>query len=80
MDEVVYASAVSLARAIRTREVSAAEVVAAHLERIAAVNPRLNAIVQLMGDTARTQAQTADAARCPCPSWKAWPWTTRSAG
>ncbi len=35
----------------------------AHLERIAAVNPRLNAVVQLDVEAALAQAQAADAAR-----------------
>jgi Asp-tRNA(Asn)/Glu-tRNA(Gln) amidotransferase A subunit family amidase len=45
MNELIYASATALARAIRTKEVSAVEVVHAHLQRIAAVNPALNAVV-----------------------------------
>src|SRR3954454_16531950 len=40
-------SATELAAAIRAREVTPREVVASHLERIAAVNPRVNAIVTL---------------------------------
>lgn len=46
----------------RRREVSAAEVVASHLERIEAVNPALNAVVQLRADAARAEAENADAA------------------
>ncbi|MBE7469159.1 MAG: amidase [Anaerolineae bacterium] len=61
-NELVYTSATSLAQAIRERKVSSAEVVAAHLERIEAVNPSLNAIVQLASETARAQAKAADAA------------------
>src|SRR3954447_11081149 len=41
-------TATELAAAIRAREVSPREVVASHLERIAAVNPRVNAIVTLL--------------------------------
>ena len=44
-DELCFASAVELARMIATREVSAREVMAAHLQRIERFNPRLNAIV-----------------------------------
>jgi len=63
MDELTYLPAVALARAIRDREVSAAEVVDAHLARIAAVNPQINAVVQLAADTARDQARAADDAQ-----------------
>jgi amidase len=56
------ASASALAEAIRTRRVTAAEVVEAHLARIAAVNPQLNAVVQLTADSARREAAAADAA------------------
>jgi amidase len=54
--------AVELAHLIRTRQVSAREVVDAHLERIEAVNPRLNAIVLTLADEARAAAEAADAA------------------
>jgi amidase len=62
MDELIYASATELARAIRTKEVSSEEVVNAYLERIEKVNPKLNAVVQLTADAARAQAREADAA------------------
>lgn len=61
MSDLVYASATTLARRIRAREVSAQEVVAAHLAQIARVNPALNALVAA-DDTALAQAQAADAA------------------
>lgn len=62
MDELIYASATTLAKAIRTKEVSSQEVVDACLARIEAVNPRLNAVVQVTADAARDQARAADAA------------------
>jgi amidase len=62
MDELIYASAAALARAIRTKEVSSQEVVDAYLERIKTVNPQLNAVVQVGADAARDQAHAADAA------------------
>lgn len=62
MDELIYASATALAKAIRTKKVSSVEVIDAHLHRIEAVNPKLNAVVQLTADTARAQARQADAA------------------
>ncbi len=45
---------------IREREVSAAEVMEAHLTRIEQVNPSLNAIVTLVADEARHAAGQAD--------------------
>jgi amidase len=62
VDELIYASVTALAKAIRTKEVSSREVIEAYLQRIEAVNPKLNAVVQLTADTARAEAQAADAA------------------
>jgi amidase len=62
MDELIYASATALAKAIRAKEVSSQEVVDAYLERIESVNPRLNAVVQVAADAARDQASAADTA------------------
>ena len=45
-------SATELAEAIRTRQASSAEVVQAHLRRIEAVNPAINAIVIVLGEQA----------------------------
>jgi amidase len=59
-EPLCFRSATRLAAAIREREVSAVEVVEACLERIAEVNPRLNAIVRLAPD-ALDQARRADA-------------------
>jgi amidase len=52
-----------LADAIRHGAVSAREAVTATLDRVHAVNPRLNAIVDLMADEALATADAADAAR-----------------
>ena len=62
MEELIYKPATMLASMIRRKEVSSVEVVEAYLQRIEAVNPKLNAVVQLSVETARTQAQQADAA------------------
>ena len=62
MDEIIYASATELARAIREREVSSEDVTSAYLARIREVNPQVNAVVQLIEETARAQAREADAA------------------
>jgi amidase len=55
-------SAVELAAMIRDREVSSRDVVQAHLDRIEAVNPHLNAIVRLLPDQALAAADAADRA------------------
>ncbi len=62
MSEIIYASAKSMARAIRDKEVSAVELVEAHLARIEEVNPALNAVVMLAAEQARAEAAEADAA------------------
>ena len=51
-----------LARMVATRLVTSAEVVEAHLARIAAVNPQVNAIVRVLADEARAGAALADQA------------------
>ena len=53
-------SASELARLIRSGAVTSEALVSAHLERIAAVNPRINAVVQLRSDAALADARTAD--------------------
>jgi fatty acid amide hydrolase len=53
-------SAVELARAIAGGAITARAVVEAHIARIEAVNPSLNAVVQTRFDAARTEADEAD--------------------
>ncbi|HUP23988.1 MAG TPA: amidase [Thermoanaerobaculia bacterium] len=55
-------SAAALAEAIRERRATSLEVIDAHLARIAAVNPELNAVVRVLADTARRDAEAADRA------------------
>jgi amidase len=62
MHDVIYASATALARAIRAKEISSAEVVHAYLQCIEAVNPQLNAVVQLRAEAAQAEAHAANAA------------------
>lgn len=62
-DDLVFWSAARLARAIREKAVSSEEVVKAHLRRIEAVNPKLNAIVLLTADSALAEARAADEAQ-----------------
>ncbi|MCY4654728.1 MAG: amidase [Dehalococcoidia bacterium] len=62
MTEITSASAKTIAQAIRDGQVSAYEVVRAHLDRIAEVNPSLNAVVRLCAERALDEAREADAA------------------
>lgn len=58
--DLVHADATELAARIRRREVSAREVVRAHLDRIDEVNPRVNAVVSLDPEGAMAAAAAAD--------------------
>lgn len=60
--DTIFTSAVALAAAIQRRDVSAAELLEAHLAQIAAHNPALNAVVTLASESARQRAREADAA------------------
>ncbi len=60
MEDLTYLSATTLAQAIRDRQISSLEVVEAHLQRIEAVNPKLNAVAQLVAETALQEATEAD--------------------
>lgn len=60
MDDLIYSSAKSIAQAIRDKEVSSVEAVEAHLERIEEVNPKLNAVVQVVAERALEEAREAD--------------------
>lgn len=55
-------SALDLADMIRRGEVTSREVVDAHLGRIEAVNPHVNAVVRVLADEARRAADAADRA------------------
>lgn len=60
MSALVQRSAVDLAALLRSRDVSSREVVEAHIERIEAVNPIVNAVVRTLFDDARRDADEAD--------------------
>jgi aspartyl-tRNA(Asn)/glutamyl-tRNA(Gln) amidotransferase subunit A len=51
-DPIHYLDATALAELIRTRQLSSREVVQAHLNRISAVNPKINAVVTLTAENA----------------------------
>ncbi|MCH7477829.1 MAG: amidase [SAR324 cluster bacterium] len=55
-----YLSAVELARMIRERQVSAREVMEAHLAQIEKLNPKVNAVVTLAAEEALEEAGRAD--------------------
>ena len=59
--EITYAGATELAGGIRNKTLSPIEVLQAHLDRIDAVNPKLNALVT-MADDAMDKAREAEAA------------------
>ncbi len=61
-ETITSASASELAAAIRDKRLTSQVVVKSYLDRIASVNPKLNAVVQLTADTARKEAAAADAA------------------
>ena len=61
-DDVCFRSATELAAMLRTREISARELLDAHLDRIDRFNPAVNAVVTLDVDGARAAADAADAA------------------
>jgi len=60
MSEIWQLSVTELAQRIASRQISSAEAVDAHLARINAVNPALNAVVQVLADEARASAVLAD--------------------
>jgi amidase len=60
--ELIFASATEQAKAIREKQISSEELTRACLERIAEVNPKLNAVVQLPAAAALAQAREADRA------------------
>jgi aspartyl-tRNA(Asn)/glutamyl-tRNA(Gln) amidotransferase subunit A len=57
-----YQDATALAKMIATKQVSSREVVQDHLDHIAAVNPKINAIVTLLSEAALRDADAADRA------------------
>ncbi|MGE0823559.1 MAG: amidase [Candidatus Binatia bacterium] len=60
--ELCFMTATDLAHRIHAKEISCREVMDAHLAQIERVNPQVNAIVTLLAEQAREQAQWADEA------------------
>src|SRR5437660_4067776 len=67
--ELIFASTTRLAAAIRAGEVSATEVLQAHLAQIARANPALNAVITLDIEGAEQRAREADAALARGEIW-----------
>ena len=61
-DEILFSSATEMAALVRSKQVSAEELVRAHLHRIGQVNPALNAVCKVDADGALEAARAADAA------------------
>ncbi|OGO03948.1 MAG: amidase, partial [Chloroflexi bacterium RBG_13_53_26] len=61
MNDIVFLPARKLARLIRTRKLSAAEVMSAHIAQIERLNPKVNAIVTFLPEQALEAAKRFDA-------------------
>ena len=70
-------TAAELARLVRSRELGAVEVVEAHLRRIEAVNPHVNAVVALDAERALAAAGELDAGRGPSGPLRGVPFTVK---
>jgi len=57
---VCFLSAVEMARMIRSKKLSAREALAAHLQQVERVNPKVNAVVTLVAEMAAAAAAKAD--------------------
>lgn len=57
---VLHQSAIAMANMIRRRDICSAELITAHLKQIQEVNPSINAITDLLADSALLQAEAAD--------------------
>jgi Asp-tRNA(Asn)/Glu-tRNA(Gln) amidotransferase A subunit family amidase len=62
MEKIIFGTIAEIAAGIRKKKFSPVEVVDAHLERAAALQPKLNAFVHLDAEGARKQARAAEAA------------------
>lgn len=67
--DLTSCAAVELARRIRAREVSAVEVLEAHVDRMQRLNSAINAVVTLDTERARARAEAADAALARDEVW-----------
>lgn len=63
MNDIVFKSAKTLARLLRSRKLSAVEVMKAHIAQVERLNPKVNAIVTFLPDAALKAAKRLDAKR-----------------
>src|SRR5271169_3122738 len=80
MTDVCSLSGTAQARLIRSGEVSATELVEAHLRRIEKVNPCLNAVAEVLEETARQSAARVDRERAqgnPLPALAGIPFSIK---
>jgi amidase len=80
MTDVCSLSGTAQARLIRTGEVSAVELIEAHLRRIEKVNPCLNAVAEVLEETARQSAARVDQQRAqghPLPALAGVPFSIK---
>ncbi|MEV4513382.1 amidase [Dactylosporangium sp. NPDC049525] len=61
-DAIYYKDATELAALVRAKQLTSVEIVQAHLDRIEAINPKINAVVTLIAEGALRAAEAADAA------------------
>ncbi|MCP5373247.1 MAG: amidase [Hyphomicrobiales bacterium] len=59
--DLAFAPAQELARRVRDRETTARDLLEMYLDRVARLNPAVNAVVELRADAARAEADAADA-------------------
>ena len=59
-DDLCFVSATELAKLIRLKKISVAQIIRAHLDQIERLNPTLNAIVTLTAESAMAEAFIAD--------------------
>src|SRR5689334_13244714 len=81
MNDITHLPAWQMAAQIRNRELKAADLVDAHLQRIKRLNPKLNAFVSIDEENARRQAASADqavAAKAPLGPLHGVPVTIKS--
>jgi amidase len=80
MTDVCALSGTAQARLIRSGDVSASELIEAHLRRIAQVNPCLNAVAEVLEETARRSAEQVDRERArgnPLPALAGVPFSIK---
>jgi amidase len=69
MDEIAFASAVSLSEKIRAKQIGCLELLDLYLKRAERYNPELNAIVAWQSEEARVRARATDAALAKGENW-----------